>query len=209
MVRCRENCALTTYIRMGISTRGPNSIERRDNPSNCRRRARGSVPRRPLEEASSCTFLLMRAAVSPSMGMTDLGARIASWSFEDTIDSFLREISFFLASSTADFSGSLTFFCLTTTAFLSQRARPLSSPSSSSSSSDESESESGASQSTSLSSSSPLSESLPESSEELDAAAELLELLAAEDSSSESLSSASPNRSTFSSSSSSSSGFFR
>ena len=46
-------------------------------------------------------------------------------------------------------------------------------------------------------------------SEELDAAAELLELLAAEDSSSESLSSASPNRSTFSSSSSSSSGFFR
>mmetsp|Transcript_24495 Transcript_24495/g.53639 ORF Transcript_24495/g.53639 Transcript_24495/m.53639 type:complete len:211 (+) Transcript_24495:2009-2641(+) len=210
MVRCSENWALMTYIRMGTSTRGPNSMARRDNPSNWRSNARGSVPRRPREEAISWTFLLSRAAVNPSIGMTDLGARMASWSLEETIDSFLRASSRFLASSeTLPAPESLSFFFLTTTAFLSHLARPLSSPISPPSSESESESESGASQSTSLSSSpsEPLSEPLSLSEELLE---ELLLELELELPPSESLSSppASPRRSTLSSSSSSS-GFFR
>mmetsp|Transcript_26362 Transcript_26362/g.61937 ORF Transcript_26362/g.61937 Transcript_26362/m.61937 type:complete len:208 (+) Transcript_26362:1938-2561(+) len=206
-----------TYIRIGTSTRGPNVMERRDNPSNWRSRVRGSVPRRPREDAISWTFLLSRAAVRPSIGMTDFGARIASWSFEDTIDSFFaRTASLFLTSSAAPFSGSRTFFFFSTTAFFNQRARPLSSPRPSLSESEESESESLASQSTSLSSSSS-SESLSESlSEELDE--ELLELLLLLElellelllllSESLSLPSPPPSKSTFSSSSSSS-GFLR
>mmetsp|Transcript_118559 Transcript_118559/g.177189 ORF Transcript_118559/g.177189 Transcript_118559/m.177189 type:complete len:210 (-) Transcript_118559:693-1322(-) len=75
---CNPNCALMTYMRIGTSMWGPNLVERRKRPSNSRNKLRGSVPRRPRWEAISLTFRLRTAAVNPSSGRIDLGARIAS-----------------------------------------------------------------------------------------------------------------------------------
>mmetsp|Transcript_35940 Transcript_35940/g.86768 ORF Transcript_35940/g.86768 Transcript_35940/m.86768 type:complete len:224 (+) Transcript_35940:166-837(+) len=167
MLRCMSNCAVMTCINTGISTRGPNRAASVDSVSSCPSRTLGSLP-----------FLPLLLTISNDLFWIELGVRSSSFSFPLSLASSSALALSFAASSFARLRSSdrpaLSFvtFSVVTTVRLSQRARPLSSPSAppaTESSSEESEEESESQFSES-------SESSPESSE---SESESLSLLAA------------------------------